>query len=266
MQDASNKELKSVRRVSAILLAFLETEEWSMSALARHIGVHKSVVHRVVGTLSASGLLIRDSRSGRYRLGPVMAHLGERAERNGTLHRLARPHLEQLAKQSGETASLQVIQGDHGLCVDVVESAQAMRFTISPGQTFPLHAGCAGKILLAYRSSVFIDRLLKNRPLQRYTDATLVDPERLRTELESIRKAGFGTSEGEITPGARSIGVPVLGPNGDVFASLVISGPSTRLTETRMEEQREGLLAASASLSRLLGSMQSEVEGDANAA
>lgn len=265
MPKPPSKELKSVQRVSAILLAFLETEEWSISALARHIGVHKSVVHRVVATLTASGLLIRDSRSGRYCLGPVIAHLGERAERNGALHRLARPHLEQIAKQSGETASLQIIQGDHGLCVDVVESAQAMRFTISPGQTFPLHAGCAGKILLAYRSDAFVERLLKNRPLQRYTDATLVDPVRLRKELETIREAGFGTSDGEITPGARSIGVPVRGPDGEVFASLVISGPSTRMTDKRMDEQLGELYAASDALSRLLGSVQTEMEADIDA-
>ena len=253
MSDRPYHELKSVARAAKVLLAFTRSEEWSLSDLSKDLRLHKSVVHRLVMTLADSALLLRDPRSGNYRLGPMMADLGARAERDNLLHRLARPHLEKLARLSGETASLQVVQGDHGLCVDVVESPDPMRLTISPGQSFPLHAGCAGKIILAFRDGDFIERQISKKPLQRYTESTITDPEALRMELSSIRERGIGFSDSEITPGARSIGVPVRGTNGSVVASLVVSGPSERMTDQHIESLEKPMLSAASELSTSLG-------------
>ena len=77
-QERAYNELKSVSRAADVLLAFLKAEEWSIAALSREVGLHKSVTHRLVTTLAASTLLIRDARSGLYRLAPVMVELGAR--------------------------------------------------------------------------------------------------------------------------------------------------------------------------------------------
>jgi len=252
-QERAYNELKSVSRAADVLLAFLKAEEWSIAALSREVGLHKSVTHRLVTTLAASTLLIRDARSGLYRLAPVMVELGARAERDGALHRLARPHLEELIRHSGETVSIQVIQGDHGLCLDVVESSHSVRMTLAPGHSFPLHAGCAGKVMLAFHEPAFVDRLLSKTPLQRYTDATITDPEELRAELAAIRARGFGYSDGEITPGARSVGVPVFGPKGVIAASLVISGPESRMSYPRMDDYAVRALSSASAISSALG-------------
>lgn len=252
-KERAYSELKSVSRAADVLLAFLKAEEWSIAGLAREVGLHRSVAHRLVLTLAASGLLTKDPRSGLYRLGPVVVDLGARAERDGTLHRLARPYLEELARRSGETVSIQVMQGDHGLCLDVVESSQSIRLTIAPGHSFPLHAGCAGKVMLAFREAAFIDRLLSKVPLQRYTDGTITDPDDLRQELASIRSRGYGYSDAEITPGARSVGVPVFGSKGLIVASLVVSGPESRMPHQRMDEYADSMLSASRAISLALG-------------
>lgn len=260
-QERAYNELKSVSRAADVLLAFLKAEEWSIAGLAREVGLHKSVAHRLMVTLSTSGLLIRDSRSGLYRLGPVMIEFGARAEQSGALRRLARPHLDELVRLTGETVSIQVIQGDHGLCVDVVESPQSIRLTISPGHSFPLHAGCAGKIILAFHEPAFVDRLLSKTPLQRYTDNTITDPDDLRRDLAEIRARGYGYSDGEITPGARSVGAPILGRNGFIAASLVVSGPEARLPQHRMDDYAVALLSSARAISSALGhSRQSEEE------
>lgn len=264
MDERPYHQLKSVARAADVLLVFLKSDEWSISDISRELGLHKSVVHRLVATLARSGLLVQDARSGRYRIGTAVIHLGERYQRGGQLLRLARPHLEKLARSSGETASLQISQGDHGLCVDVVESSQTMRFTISPGHSFPLHAGCAGKVILAFREPEFVERLLSKMPLQRYTDFTITDPDELRAELARIRAEGVGFSEGEITPGARSVGVPLLAPNRSIVASLVLSGPSERMTDARVREHMTQLREAAKELSDALGYTQklreSEIE------
>jgi DNA-binding IclR family transcriptional regulator len=263
--ERAYNDLKSVSRAAEVLTAFLKAEEWSISGLARELSLHKSVTHRLVSTLTTAGLLICDARSGLYRLGPIMAQLGEKVERNGLLHRLARPYMVELARLSGETVSMQVVQGDHGLCVDVVESQQAMRLTISPGQSFPLHAGCAGKVMLAYQSPAFIDRLLSRTPLQRYTDWTITDADALRADLAQIRRRGFGYSDGEITPGARSVGAPIFEANGVVAGSLVISGPSIRLSQERLNQLALPTTEAAAGLSVALGHTPQPTEGGRDA-
>jgi len=259
--ERAYNNLKSVSRATQVLAAFLKAEEWSISGLARELSLHKSVAHRLVATLTTAGFLISDERSGLYRLGPIMAQLGDQVERNGRLHRFARPYMDELARLSGETLAIQVIQGDHGLCVDVVESRQAMRLTISPGQSFPLHAGCAGKVMLAYQSPAFIDRLLSRAPLQRYTERTITDPVALRADLDLIRSRGFGFSDGEITPGARSLGAPIFSANGMLAGSLVISGPSTRLSQKRMDQLVLPTTEAAAGLSAALGFTAQPTEG-----
>lgn len=246
-------EIQSVQRAVSVLRAFAKVDEWSTSALARDLGLHKSVVHRLLVTLDNGGLLVQDARTGAFRLSPMMAALGRRAERSSRLQQIARPILEHLAEESQETISLCVLHDDHGLCVDVVDSPQSMRFTIHPGETFPLHAGCVGKVILAFQPANFVEALLRRAPLQRFTENTITDSARLRRELTRIRERGHGFSDAEITPGARSVGAPVYDADGRVTSGIVISAPSLRMTDATIPRFTDMVCRATASLSRALG-------------
>lgn len=245
--------VQSVARAAAILKAFAAADTWGPTELAQHVGLHKSVVHRLLVTLADSGLLTREIETGRYSLGPVMAQLQPRGGLNGALKQAARPYLERLAEASGETVSLCVRQDSQGLCIDYVDSPQSMRFTVAVGQTFPLNAGCVGKVLLAFQSEDFIEGLIAKKALKRYTPNTITDPKKLQAELQRIRKLGFGFSESEITPGSRSVGAPVYGPDGEVFASLAISAPTFRMPDTALDRFISMVRTEAAGLSRELG-------------
>jgi IclR family acetate operon transcriptional repressor len=246
-------EVQSVQRAVSVLRAFAEAEEWGASALARELSLHKSVVHRLLITLSTGGLLTQDARTGTFRLGPAMVALGRRAEQTGGLRAIARPALQRLAEESQETVSLCVMRDDHGLCLDVIDSPQSMRFTISPGDSFPLHAGCIGKVILAFQPTPFIEDLLRRGALERLTANTIADPAKLRRELARIRRRGYGFSDAEITPGARSVGAPVYDSDGRVTSSLVISAPSLRMTDASLDGFTRMVCDAAARLSRALG-------------
>lgn len=253
MKDASYSEVQSVVRAALILKSFAVAETWGPTELAARTGLHKSVVHRLLLTLAGSGLLIRDVKTGQYRLGPVMAQLQPRGGLNGTLKEVARPYLQRLAQASGETISLCVLEGGHGLCIDYIDSPQAMRFTVFTGETFPLNAGCIGKVMLAYQPEDFIEGLIEKKALKRYTPGTIVEPGKLRAELLKIRRLGYGFSDSEITPGSRSVGAPVHGPTGAVIASLVISAPAFRMPDDKLDGLTEMVRAEAEALSRALG-------------
>ncbi|PJI40894.1 MAG: IclR family transcriptional regulator [Ferrovibrio sp.] len=254
--SASNKnyaKIQSVARATEILKAFISADSWGPTELAQQVGLHKSVVHRLLVTLAGSGVLTRNAESGQYSLGPVIAQLQPRGGFNGALKQMARPYLQRLAAASGETVSLCVREESQGLCIDYVDSPQSMRFTVSTGQTFPLNAGCVGKVILAYQSEDFIEELIARKALKRYTPNTITDPKKLRAELLRIRKLGYAFSDSEITPGSRSVGAPIHGPDGAVFASLAISAPSFRMPDNELDRFTDMVRGEAAGLSRELG-------------
>lgn len=251
--DKSYAKIQSVARASEILKAFIKADSWGPTELAQHVGLHKSVVHRLLVTLAGSGVLTRNAVTGQYSLGAVIAQLRPRGGFSGAVKQIARPYLQRLASASGETVCLCVREESHGLCIDYVDSPQSMRFTVSTGQTFPLNAGCVGKVILAFQPQDFIEELIARKALKRYTPNTITDPKKLRAELLRIRKLGYAFSDSEITPGSRSVGAPVYGPDGAVFASLAISAPSFRMPDSELDRFTDMVRSEAAGLSRELG-------------
>jgi len=115
-------EVQSVQRAVSVLRAFAHADEWSTSSLGRELGLHKSVVHRLLVTLARGGLLRQDERTGRFRLAPAIVSLGRRAEHSYDVLSIARPVLHRLMEDSQETVSLSVLQGDHGVCLANIDS------------------------------------------------------------------------------------------------------------------------------------------------
>ena len=253
MKKAASPKVQSVARAATILRAFATADSWGPTELARHTGLHKSVVHRLLFTLASGGVLTRDVETGHYCLGPLIAQLKSNGGFNGALKQLARPFLQRLAEVSGETISLCVLEAHHGLCIDYIDSPQTMRFTVSAGETFPLNAGCIGKVMLAFQPANFIENLIEKKALKRYTPNTITEPKKLRDELQKISRLGYGFSESEITPGSRSIGAPVHDTTGGVIASLVISAPAFRMPDSKLDGLISMVCGAAAKLSAALG-------------
>lgn len=249
----SSGDLKTVGRAMDVLGAFLVQEAWGVSALARHLDLNKTVIHRLLNTLAATGMLTVQAGSSSYTLGPLARRLGERAAAADGLVRLARPMLEEISRVTRETVTLAVIQGFEGFCADSVDSPQAMRMTFYRGERFPLNAGALGKALLAFQDDAFLESYLASGLAQALTPGTIVNPVKLRAELLRTRRAGHADSEGEITPGARSVGVPVWGSGGTGIAAIILSAPAFRL-QGRVAEDASALLHSAADrLSAVLG-------------
>ena len=253
MSEKTYSDVQSVARAARVLIAFADADYLGPTEVATITGLHKSVTHRLLSTLASSGLLLKELRSGQYCLGPFMARLTPRDGGNAALARAARPYLQKVADDAGETVSICVIEGTSGLCIDKVESKQSMRFTVMTGETYPLNAGCIGKVLLAFQTDKFIEGLIQKKALMRYTENTITDPGRLSTELVKIREMGWGFSDSEITPGSRSVGAPVYSANGKVIASLAVSAPAFRMPDEKVPVLVSLVTSQAARLSRDLG-------------
>ena len=238
--------MQSADRALAILAAFDEDRaDLGVSELAAELGMHKSTVSRLLAALERRGLVRREGE--RFAPGPELARLGTLAIRGFTLAGAARPPLERLAEQTGETVNLAVRDGDRALNVLQVDAAHFVGVTDWTGRAAPLHATANGKALLAFGDGPATGRLT------RLTPRTIVDRRELRAELERTRSAGFAVAVEELELGLHAVAAPVFDAGGACVAAVSVSGPAYRLHESRLAEVGGLCAAAAAEVSAGLG-------------
>jgi IclR family acetate operon transcriptional repressor len=250
--------IQAIERAVAILNAFTpEAPELGVTELAERLELHKSTVHRFLVNLEAAGLVERNPRTARYRLGLRIFELGGLVLQQMNLWDEALPFLEGLVRDSGETGHLAVLDGGEAIYIEKVEARRALRIPSAMGRGYPAHATSLGKVLLANLPPAAADEVLAERGLARYTPNTITDPDGLRDELARIRDAGYAVDNEEYDEGLRCIGAPIHDHTGQVVAALGIGGPVTRVTPARVEPLAELVRAAAKGLSRRLGAHQS---------
>jgi len=245
--------VRSVDRAAALLLALGESHgEAGVTELARRLGLHKSTASRLLATLERRGLVEQDEESGKYRLGLIVIHLAERAERTLDLRAIAMPELDRLARATRETTGLGVQDGDQMRTVAQADGPNLVAMGDWTGRAAPLHSVAAGKVLLASLPEREIMRLVR-RGLARCTERTITGLEPLLEELARVRRRGFATAFGEFDQGLNAIAAPVHDARGQVIAALDIWGPSFRVTPHRIPELVGQVREAAGAVSVRLG-------------
>lgn len=246
--------VQSIARALSLLEALEDSRgEVGVAELSKRVGLHVSTAHRILATLVARGYARQNPETGRYALGGRALHLAESYLGQMDLRQVVRPVLERLSRETGETATLVILDRREALYVDKVESPQSLRIFSRIGRRAPLHCTAVGKILLAGRSKAQVEALLGKGPLERLTRHTITSAAQVRRELEKVRDQGFALDREECEDGACCIAVPVRNAQGDVEAALGISAPTTRLTPRRMEELVPIMLRTGREVSAQLG-------------
>ena len=117
------RTLESVDRALALLDALAELPSGArVSELAQRTAINQSTVSRLLGTLMARGFVDRDDTTARYRLGLRLVAYADAVLAGLDVRAIARPHLERLVEQTGETATLSVPGGTQPFTIDFVPS------------------------------------------------------------------------------------------------------------------------------------------------
>ncbi|MDG4762549.1 IclR family transcriptional regulator [Solwaraspora sp. WMMD406] len=242
------------QRLSAVLLAFTEGigTTLGVSEIARHLDIPKSAVHRTLAALIEVGLVERAADSSRYRLGSratalAMAALGVPDVRTSAL-----PYLQELARLTGESATLSLMIGNERIYIEQVEGPQDIRMSVEIGRRYPLYAGASGRSILAALPPAELDSYLRAVELVTLTPATIADTGQLRTELKRIHEVGYAVSRGERDPWAASVAAAVFG-NHRVIGSMSVCGPAARITDEAAAGFGDTVRQSAANLSRALG-------------
>jgi DNA-binding IclR family transcriptional regulator len=212
----------------------------SLSELARRVDLPKSTAHTLLQTLAADGFLEREAEGGRYVLGPRMLRMLGRLPDQFELPRVARPMMEALVDQIGETAILGVRSGASVIYVEQVEAPQYIRYAAPLGEARPLYSSSVGKLFIAAMSTAALNDLLVESPPKALTDSTTILTDEIVAESREVAAQGYALNRGETIDGVVAVAAPIYrgaDPDATLLAGLSVAGPTDRLGR-RLEDVR----------------------------
>jgi len=152
----------------------------------------RATAYRIAVALEGHGLVRRDA-DGRFAPGLRLVGLGRAAAMAFPLADAARPILERLRDETGESVQLFVRSGTGRLCVESFESAHGLRWIVPVGEVLPLDRGSAGRVLSGVGGPI----------------------------VESVEEREVGVA---------SVSAGIHDRAGAVVAAVCVSGPVERLT------------------------------------
>lgn len=224
---------QAIDRAALLVATVVRADEpLSFGELQDECRLPKSTTSRLLTALERTELIERND-AGSYVAGPLFWLYATRHDPWDELVRLARPTLEKVGADTGETVNLSVARGDRVVQVAQVDSTYLLGTRDWTEVDVPAHCSALGKVLLAYG---VID--VPTGELERLTPATITDSDALRRQLKQDARRGYASTVDELEIGLTGVGAPVRGSGGEVVAALGISGPSPRLVDRRDEVGR----------------------------
>jgi IclR family pca regulon transcriptional regulator len=221
----------------AVIRAFTsERTALSLSEIAAITDMPAATTRRCLLTLEELGYVTRSGRT--FLLRPKVLELGAAYLESMNIEQLTKTHLEELARNTGDSAALCVLDG-----VEVVYVARAsirtlMRLEAHVGSRFPAYATSTGRVLLAGLTPDRLKQYLSSTPLQALTDRTVTDAAKLRSLIEDCQRNGYSAVEDELAYGVVALAVPVFDQQGRVVAALNSSSHSKRIAKNKLVRER----------------------------
>ncbi len=208
----------------------------------------KATLYRFLQTLTHQDMLNYDADRGTYAPGLRLVRLAHAAWATSSLAPIARPYLDELSEETGETIHL--AQMDHGqvLYVDKRNAATPVEMFSSAGKVGPAYCTGVGKAMLAYLDEAALDAALTRQSFHRFTSETLDSREKLRAELTMVRSRGHAFDREEHEPGIICCAVPILTGAGRVIGGLSVTSTTARTSLAALEAQAGRIKAIAAKI------------------
>lgn len=244
--------IESVDNALRVLQMFRDHKQLRLADITESLGVAHSTAHRLMAMLLYRGFVQRDGASKIFSAGPTLLEVGLTVVRSLDIRTAARPILQRLREELGETIHLAALEGHDVRFLDAVESEKALRVTARTGRLLPAHCTSVGKALLAELSTAQLRLMFPKGKLTGMTEHSITSRRELERELETARMQGFATNREEFEAGVGSVGVVVRDGTNTAVAALSVSAPVSRLSDSMQTQAVHVLTAASADLGALL--------------
>ena len=193
----------------------------SLSDVAAAADLPRPTARRLLLTLAELGYVRADD--GAFSLTPKVLNLGMAYVSSLGLWEIARPHLTDLVRQTGESSSMAVLDGSDIVYMARVSVPKLITLRVEIGTKFPAPQTSQGKVLLAALSSGELQAVLaqpSRSGLPPYIGRT---QQQLDEELVGVRARGWALADEELAPGVRSVAAPVRDGAGIVVAAMNVT-------------------------------------------
>jgi DNA-binding IclR family transcriptional regulator len=254
--NGKNDQVNAVVRTMSILEILSGEDQLGLSEIARRCNLNKSTVFRFLNTLSQLGYIYRDSSNDRYGLSLKLNALVGIRSGSEELLRYASTFLEFLARETGETIHLAILEAGALVYLKKIESAHSLRVVTmasSVGASVPLYCTGLGKAILSWFPLSEQETYIAHQVFTKYTNTTITDGPSLLKELSLIKGRGYSFDMQEHEEGVVCVAAPIFTSGQLPIAAISISGPSVRMGEKNLARYVELIIAASAGISEKLG-------------
>lgn len=245
--------MKSLNKALDIIDIIAERGKLGIRELSSITGFPVGTTHRIVSTLAKRRLLTQDPSTKGYSLSLRFLELGTRVQQGCNLTSIARPHLERLMAETGESANMAVLDGHEAVYVDNVRSNHILQLFTRLGARVPLYATGVGKMFLSVFSEKELRDYMRRIKMTARTARTITSKGLLEAEISAIRKRGYAVDNEEMEEGVRCVACLVFDHTGRPAASVSLSGASTRISEDKIEPLAKQVKACCLLISQALG-------------
>jgi DNA-binding IclR family transcriptional regulator len=240
------------RGLSVLALYDVDHRAWTIDEIAEQTGLLRMTAYRMARTLEAAEFLVRDRVTNQYHVGPAALALYYVSDGFADFVHVARPFMEALAEETGESVTLAIEVDDRPVCVDVIDTTRPFKRRTSPGRIIGNLASVHGKIFAAFKPAEERAQLLA-RPLTKLTRTTVTDPKVLSEELDQIARDDIAYDDAGLYASLCAVGAPVRDQLGDVVAAISVVTPVGRYGPDERKRCAEAVKHTATLLSTYLG-------------
>ncbi|MDR3278872.1 MAG: IclR family transcriptional regulator [Synergistaceae bacterium] len=226
--------IQSIVRAVNILNLFANNSELRLLDISKMMKLNKSTTFGILETLVHLGYLEKNEKSNLYRLGLGLFRISQCIDLE--LVHICKPYLLGIAEICKETVNLIVLEGNHLVYLDKIETQYSIRIGTRIGQQISVYCSSAGKSILAYMPDKEVDDILNSIEYIPLTEKTITNKDKFKNTLNDVRLNGFATDIEEFEKDLICIGVPLLGHKGSPLAAITVSAPLYRMNKDRIEK------------------------------
>jgi DNA-binding IclR family transcriptional regulator len=221
--------VQSVARSLAVLERLSTMGAAGVQELARTLDLAPSTVQRLLGALVEAGVVEQSPADRTYRVGLRLFQWGQAPVRRMRVREIAKPFMQELAGEVGETIALGVLDGGHVMHVEWIPARHLVQPRVGIGDRVPAHTSSLGRCLLAWLPD---QRRTEALWLSVRADRTGTAPAVVEQTLAAVREDGFALVA-DSPASICTVAVPVRGTGGEVIGAIGIGGPATRFDHDR---------------------------------
>lgn len=227
IQQRPSYAIESVDNVLRLLQMLRDENAIRVSDAALELDVAPSTAHRLLSMLVYRGFAIQDE-SRRYLPGLGIGATPIQDSWTKQLRAVAKPLLQQLRDETGETIHLSVRSGTQTRFLLTVESLALVRVGELDGAVLQSHRTAAGIALLSHLADDEISLVYRTRGGRGHSQLSKAEFTALMQRVSATRRLGYAVNSGLSDPECGSIGFALHLPQGSTDAALTIAAPLTR--------------------------------------